>query len=127
MTIPLHPHRYRSQAGVGTDPDSRRRMIGTERQRGMRRKHAPGKEDTASTRELREIITLARIWIPYGGVPAELVFQTFGVSKRKFIGTLWRAVETVRCDPPLIRELAAIYPPPLPQSTSSMTLLQAEA
>jgi len=61
-------------------------------------------------REARELITLARQWIPYGGVPAELVFQTFGITEHQFIDRLWTVVQDTRCDPHLVRALSSTYP-----------------
>lgn len=61
-------------------------------------------------REARELITLARQWIPYGGVPAELVFQTFGITEHQFVDRLWAVVQDTRCDPHLVRALSSTYP-----------------
>ena len=61
-------------------------------------------------RETGELITLARQWIPYGGVPAELIFQTFGITEHQFVDRLWAAVRDARCDPHLVHALSAIYP-----------------
>ncbi len=61
-------------------------------------------------REARELITLARMWIPYGGVPAALVFQTFGITEHQFVDRLWAAVLDAHCDPHLVRALSSVYP-----------------
>ncbi len=61
-------------------------------------------------REARELITLARQWIPYGGVPAELVFQTFGITEHQFVDRLWAVVQDTCCDPHLVRALSSTYP-----------------
>ncbi|MBV6763011.1 hypothetical protein [Rhodococcus opacus] len=61
-------------------------------------------------REAREIIELAHIWAPYGGVPVELTFQTFGMSRRQFVDKLWQAVRDTHCSYPVVRDLTPIYP-----------------
>ncbi|MEU1999871.1 hypothetical protein ACH47B_01530 [Rhodococcus sp. NPDC019627] len=62
-------------------------------------------------REVGELITLARQWLPYGRVPPELIFQTFGITEQQFVDRLWVAVQDARCDTHLVRAFASIYPP----------------
>ena len=61
-------------------------------------------------REAIELVTLARQWIPYGGVPPELIFQTFGITEEQFADRLWAAVRDAHCDPHLVRAFSSIYP-----------------
>jgi hypothetical protein len=60
--------------------------------------------------EAGELITLARQWLPYGGVPPELIFQTFGITEQQFVDRLWAAVQDARCDTHLVRAFSSIYP-----------------
>lgn len=90
------------------------RTYRNERRRRRRGRTAPSKnEHRTSENEL--IIDLARRWRPYGGPPAEEIFQLFGISRPQFIELLWNAVRMVDRNGSLTVELAAAYPLHHPQ------------
>ncbi|QSE80799.1 hypothetical protein [Rhodococcus koreensis] len=87
------------------------RRYATERRRDIRRRRIrPSIDRQARARESSDIIALARIWIPYGGVPAELIFERFGIVEHDFLERLWKAAETTGCASDLVRELSSVYP-----------------
>lgn len=70
------------------------------------------RDDRHRSTESHDFIRIARIWIPYGGVPEEEVFIRFGLNLQRFVERLWEFVAGSRHDHDLAAELATIYPPP---------------
>jgi hypothetical protein len=81
-----------------------------ERLRRTRRRRVQEAISQNANREIGEIVELARIWAPYGGAPADVVFQSFGISLNQFAARLWDAVYRLGCDSSLMSELDAVYP-----------------
>lgn len=90
------------------------RTYRNERRRRRRVQTAPSKNERL-TSEHELIIGLAQRWRPYGGPPAEEIFQLFGISKPQFIELLWNTVRMVDRNGSLTVELAATYPLHHPQ------------
>lgn len=73
------------------------------------------------TGEAAEILRFALIWAPYGGAPAEEIFQKFGMAPHRFVDKLWQTVEDAGYDLTITREFAAVYPHPDPTAVASET------
>lgn len=54
----------------------------------------------------------AWIWLPYGGPPEEIVFESFGMTNYRFVEALWSAAERVGVSDAERWALAAVYPRP---------------
>lgn len=72
--------------------------------------HSAFRTPSREIREAQKTIELAHTWVPYGGVPAELTFQTFGITTRQFVDRLWQAVQATNCSYPVVRDLSPVYP-----------------
>lgn len=66
--------------------------------------------DLPRSGDAEAVLSAARQWAPYGGVPDEEIFVLFGTSKTRFVEMLWGAVSNTRCDQELVRLLEEIYP-----------------
>jgi len=61
-------------------------------------------------RSADEIVAFARMWLPYGGAPAEEIFEQFGMSTRRFREALWASVRATGADLSDQIALVAVYP-----------------
>ncbi|ANS28837.1 hypothetical protein R1CP_20795 [Rhodococcus opacus] len=70
---------------------------------GRYQRHCQRERQEQRARERRPIpkteadvfIRTALTWVPYGGVPEDDIFQMFGMSRSRFIETLWHTVRSV--------------------------------
>ncbi|OOL33374.1 hypothetical protein GQ85_01770 [Rhodococcus rhodochrous] len=68
--------------------------------------------DALPERYANELVTFARMWLPYGGAPAEEIFEQFGMTTRRFLEALWTSVRNSGAGASEQRALAAVYPGP---------------
>ncbi|MHA4853650.1 MULTISPECIES: hypothetical protein [unclassified Rhodococcus (in: high G+C Gram-positive bacteria)] len=55
-------------------------------------------------------MAFARMWLPYGGAPADEIFEQFGMSTRRFREALWASVRATGANLSDQIALAAVYP-----------------
>lgn len=61
-------------------------------------------------RYAHELVMFARMWLPYGGAPAEEIFERFGMSNRRFREVLWFSIRHSGVDVSEQHALATVYP-----------------
>jgi hypothetical protein len=70
------------------------------------------REQAIPVRHATDIVMFAHVWVPYGGAPAEEIFERFGMTTRRFIEALWACVHDAGVGPNLQHVLASVYPRP---------------
>ncbi|MGW0043317.1 hypothetical protein [Rhodococcus sp. NPDC003348] len=70
-------------------------------------------------RHADELLTFARRWLPYGGAPADEIFEQFGMTTRRFLEALWISIRNSGAGTSDQRTLAAVYPKPQRASVRS--------
>lgn len=58
-----------------------------------------------------DIVQCARMWVPFGGPPADEIFVRFGMSQTRFTERLWQIVGDIGCDPEMVCQLRTVYAP----------------
>jgi hypothetical protein len=90
---------------AATEDDVRRYRRRKAQRRGERQFPRPRKD-------VEDFIAFARTWAPFGGASDEDVFVKYGMSRAKFVNTLWKCIpESVDCDPQIVQQLLNAYPP----------------
>jgi hypothetical protein len=87
--------------------DDQTRPYRSTRYHKLRQRRAKGRHRQS---EAQEIFRFAQIWIPFGGAPSGEIFQTFGMSRQRFLQKLWQSVHDLECDPTCSDQLAETYP-----------------
>jgi hypothetical protein len=61
--------------------------------------------------EAADIVQCARIWVPFGGPPADEIFVRFGMSQARFTERLWQILGDIGGDPEIVCQLRTVYGP----------------
>lgn len=110
MVADRHSHRQHTthRSTTSSEVDAQIGRYQRHRQRERQERRARERRSIRKT-EADVIIRTALTWVPYGGVPEDDIFQMFGMSRSRFIETLWHTVRSVNPEEDTIDQLARVY------------------
>jgi len=96
------PREKSEQAASSTAPDqmtveAQIQRYRAQRHRKLQRRIRPAPLDKNRV-EQQHMLEFAQIWAPFGGVPHDETFIKFGMTKARFMETLWQILEESDCD-----------------------------